>query len=73
MRDSGMAGQFLSKHVAVKQVEGKTFQRSLSVTVLDVYARQEHLLTTESSAGESFMDSAALHAFPICWLMLMLE
>ena len=33
-----MAGQFLSKHVAVKQVEGKTFrlQRSSSVTTRTV-------------------------------------
>ena len=32
----GMVGQFLSEHVAVKQVEGKTFQpqRSSSVTIL---------------------------------------
>ena len=32
----GMAGQFLSEHVAVKQVEGKTFRprRSSSVTIL---------------------------------------
>ena len=30
-----MAGQFLSKHVAVKQIESKTFRprRSLSVTI----------------------------------------
>ena len=33
----GMTGQFLSEHVAVKQIEGKTFRprRSSSVTILN--------------------------------------
>ena len=41
-----MAGQFLSKHVAVKQVEGKTFRprRSSSFTILEMFLLEIALL-----------------------------
>ena len=48
-----MTGQFLSRHVAVKQIEGKTFRprRSSSVTIQrqSSYSREKGLMQNSSS------------------------
>ena len=57
----GMAEQFLSKHVAVKQSESKTFrqQRSLSVTITDgsegLHQLQYSIVTDEDLRGRNVL------------------